>query len=220
MDRQALVGEMEQSRLVGVLRSKSPNEALATAQAAAEAGVKFVEITFTVPQALEVISTLAKRSHLHVGAGTVLSVEQAEAAIAAGAEFVVAPTVELSLVPVCHAANVACFPGAATPTEILSASRAQADLVKIFPADLLGGVEFVKQMSGPFPQVRFMVSGGVDLANLKGYVQAGVVGICLGSAMLARLLEQKGHEGTVSELSRYVELVKESNGKNPSREEV
>jgi 2-dehydro-3-deoxyphosphogluconate aldolase / (4S)-4-hydroxy-2-oxoglutarate aldolase len=170
----------------------------------AEAGVKFVEITFTVPQALDVISTLATRSDLCVGAGTVLSIEQAEAAIGAGAEFVVSPSLELSLVPVCHAANIACFLGAATPTEVLSAARAQADLVKIFPADLLGGVEFVKQMSGPFPEIQFMVSGGVNLANLKGYVQAGVVGICLGSSLLARLLANRSASKGVRDRVRRI----------------
>ena len=213
MDRKVLLGEMERSRLVAVVRSKSADEALATAEGAAEAGVKFVEITFTVPRAIELISTLAKRTDLYVGAGTVLSIEQAEAAIGAGAQFVVSPSLELSLVPVCHAANVPCFPGAATPTEVLSAARAQADLVKIFPADLLGGVEFVKQMAGPFPEIQFMVSGGVDLTNLRSYVQAGVVGICLGSSMLTQLLAQKGHGEMVRELSCYVELVNEARRK-------
>lgn len=210
MDRKAVLHELTQSRLVAVVRSKSPDEALAIARAAAVAGVKFVEITFTVPRAIEVISALTQENDLYVGAGTVLAVEQAEAAIGAGAKFVVAPSLELNLIPVCHAAGIACFPGAATPTEILSAARAGADLVKIFPADVLGGVEFVKQMSGPFPDIRFMVSGGVNLANLAEYVQAGVIGICLGSATLAQFLAEKGHKGMVGELSRYVQLVKET----------
>jgi 2-dehydro-3-deoxyphosphogluconate aldolase / (4S)-4-hydroxy-2-oxoglutarate aldolase len=119
-----------------------------------------------------------------VGAGTVLSKQDAKQAIEAGACFVVAPSLELDLIPLCHKAGVACFPGAATPTEILTAHRVGADLVKIFPADLLGGPYFIKQMQGPFPDVRFMVSGGVSLANVQEYVQTGVTGICLGSAYL------------------------------------
>jgi 2-dehydro-3-deoxyphosphogluconate aldolase/(4S)-4-hydroxy-2-oxoglutarate aldolase len=212
MNRKELVREMHRTRLVAVVRSRSADEASATARAAADAGVKFVEITFSVPGAVDVIARLAQQSGVHIGAGTVLSVEQAEAAIRAGAEFVVSPSLELNLVPVCHVAQVACFPGAATATEIVSAARAQADLVKIFPADLLGGVEFVRQMSGPFPAVRFMVSGGVNLANVKDYVQIGVTGVCLGSAYLAATLAQKGQGGLVAELREFVKLVAQAQG--------
>jgi 2-dehydro-3-deoxyphosphogluconate aldolase/(4S)-4-hydroxy-2-oxoglutarate aldolase len=115
---------------------------------------------------------------------------------------------ELDLIPICHEAAVACIPGAATPTEILTAARARADLVKIFPADTIGGPHFIRQMSGPFPEVRFVVSGGVSLTNVKEYVQAGVTGICLGSAYLAATLAQKGHGGLVNELQQFVNLIK------------
>jgi 2-dehydro-3-deoxyphosphogluconate aldolase / (4S)-4-hydroxy-2-oxoglutarate aldolase len=160
-----------------------------------------------VPSALDIIDSLATEGRLHVGAGTVLSNEQAEEAIGTGAQFIVAPSLELNLVPICHEASVACIPGAATPTEILAAARARADLVKIFPADTVGGPHFIRQMSGPFPEIRFMVSGGVSLSNVQEYVQAGVTGICLGSTYLASTLAQKGHQGLVSELRQFVKLV-------------
>jgi 2-dehydro-3-deoxyphosphogluconate aldolase/(4S)-4-hydroxy-2-oxoglutarate aldolase len=210
MDRNELLAEMHRSRLVAVIRSKTSDEALATATAAAEAGVKFVEITFSVPGALKVIESLAQRADLYVGAGTVLSPEQARSAIAAGARFVVAPSLELDLIPICHAAGVACFPGAATPTEIITAARASADLVKIFPADCLGGAYFIRQMAGPFPQIRFMVSGGVSLENLNDYVEAGVTGICLGSAYLATLLAREGRAGFIQEIARFTSNVNEA----------
>lgn len=210
MDRNELLGELHRGRLVAVIRSKTADEALTTAAAAADAGVKFVEITFSVPGALQVIEALAQRPEFHVGAGTVLSRDQARAAIAAGAEFVVAPSLELDLVPVCHDAGIACFPGAATPTEIITAARAGADLVKIFPADCLGGAYFIRQMSGPFPDIRFMVSGGVALDNVKDYVQAGVTGICLGSAYLSGLLARQGREGFVKEVARFTRSVSEA----------
>ena len=101
--------------------------------AAADGGIKFVEITFSVPGALDVIKELTRRGDIHVGAGTVLASQQAERAIGVGAEFIVSPSLELNLVGICHTANIACFPGAATPTEIIAAQRAHADLVKIFP---------------------------------------------------------------------------------------
>ena len=207
LDRVTLVNEMHQERLVAVVRSKTADEALALAQAAAEGGIKFFEITFSVPGAIDVIQELGRRRDFHVGAGTVLAPQQAERAIGAGAEFVVSPSLELNLIGLCHTANIACFPGAATPTEIIAAQRAHADLIKIFPADLAGGPYFIRQMQGPFPEARFMVSGGVSLKNVADYVQAGVTGICLGSAYLGGLLAGKGKKAFLKEMQQFVKLV-------------
>ncbi len=207
MDRTRLIPELHASRLVAVVRSKSGDDALALAQAAAEGGIKFVEITFSVPGALDVIKELAGRKDIHVGAGTVLAPQQAERAIGVGAKFVVSPSLELNLVGICHMANIACFLGAATATEIVAAQRARADLVKIFPADLVGGPYFIRQMRGPFPGVRFMVSGGVSLKNVTEYVGVGVTGICLGSAYLGNLLAEKGRKQFVKEMQKFVKRV-------------
>ncbi len=206
LDRISVLNELHQQRLVAVVRSKSADEALTLAHAAGESGIRFVEITFSVPGAVDVIKELA-RCGVHVGAGTVLAPQQAERAIDAGAEFVVSPSLELNLIGICHTANIACFPGAATPTEIIAAQRAHADLIKIFPADLAGGPYFIRQMQGPFPDARFMVSGGVNLKNVADYVSAGVTGICLGSAYLENLLGQKGKKAFVKEMQQFVKLV-------------
>jgi len=216
MDRNQLIAELHASRLVAVVRSPSADDALALANAAADGGITFVEITFSVPGALDVIKELTRRAAIHVGAGTVLSPQQAERAMGVGAEFIVSPSLELNLVGQCHSANIACFPGAATPTEIIAAQRAHADLVKIFPADLAGGPYFIRQMQGPFPDVRFMVSGGVSLKNIQDYVQAGVTGICLGSAYLGGLLAAKGKKAFVKEMQRFVNLVAQAQSKKPS----
>src|SRR6266850_98223 len=217
MDRTKLVSELYASRLVAVVRSKTADDALALAHAAAEGGIKFIEITFSVPGALDVIKELS-RKNLHVGAGTVLAPQQAERAIGVGAEFVVSPSLELNLIGICHTANIACFPGAATPTEIIAAQRAHADLVKIFPADLVGGAYFIRQMQGPFPDARFMVSGGVSLKNVAEYVEIGVTGICLGSAYLGNLLAGKGKKEFVKEMQRFVKSVATAQEKKtPSR---
>ena len=213
MDRTKLVSELYASRLVAVVRSKSGDEALALARAAADGGIKFVEITFSVPGALDVIKELAARKDIHVGAGTVLAPQQAERAIGVGAEFIVSPSLELNLIGICHMADVACFPGAATATEIVAAQRAHADLVKIFPADLAGGPYFIRQMRAPFPDVRFMVSGGVSLKNVAEYVRVGVTGICLGSAYLGNLLMEKGKKNFVKEMQKFVRLVAQAQGK-------
>ena len=207
MARAELIRELHDSRLVAVLRSKTAEEAMVTAKSAASAGVKFIEVTLSVPGALAVIETLVRERTVHVGAGTVLSKKQAEAAITVGAQFVVSPSSELDLISICHEADVACYPGAATPTEIYTAARAGADLVKIFPADCLGGPNFIRQMTGPFPEVRFMVSGGVSLTNVKEYVHAGVTGICLGSAFLVNVLAEQGERGLVNEVKEFVKFV-------------
>jgi 2-dehydro-3-deoxyphosphogluconate aldolase/(4S)-4-hydroxy-2-oxoglutarate aldolase len=213
VDRTQLITELYASRLVAVVRSKRAEEALELARAAADGGIKFIEITFSVPGALDVINALSKRNDLHVGAGTVLAPQQAERAMGVGAQFIVSPSLELNLIGICHTANIACFPGAATPTEIIAASRTHADLVKIFPADLLGGPDFIRQMQGPFPDIRFMVSGGVSLKNVTDYVEAGVTGICLGSAYLGQLLAEKGRKRFVKEMQQFVNLVAKAKGK-------
>jgi 2-dehydro-3-deoxyphosphogluconate aldolase/(4S)-4-hydroxy-2-oxoglutarate aldolase len=216
MDRIKLISELYASRLVAVVRSKTAGDALELARAAADGGIKFIEITFSVPGALDVMKQLAGRKDLHVGAGTVLSPQDAERAIGAGVEFVVSPSLELNLIDICHNANIACFPGAATPTEIIAAARAHADFVKIFPADLLGGAYFIRQMQGPFPDVRFMVSGGVSLKNVTDYVEAGVAGICLGSAYLGTLLVGRGKNRFVKEMQQFVKRVAKAQDKRTS----
>lgn len=215
MDKLEVIREMERYRLVAVLRSKSSEEALATVRGVTEAGVRFVEITLSVPGALGLIKELSKQNGFYVGAGTVLAAQDAKQAIASGARFVVSPTLELDLIPVCRDAGVVCVSGAATPTEILTAIRAQADMVKIFPADCVGGPHFVRQMVSPLPKVRYMVSGGVNRSNVKEYVEIGVTGLALGSAFLADLLLKQGHSGLVNEVHRFVKLVDEA-GKNSS----
>ena len=216
LDRVALVNELHQERLVAVVRSKTAEAAVALAQAAREGGIKFIEITLSVPGAQDVIKELARRRDLHVGAGTVLAPQQAERAIGAGAEFIVSPSLELNLIGLCHTDNLACFPGAATPTEIIAAQRAHADLIKIFPADLSGGPYFIRQMQGPFPEARFMVSGGVSLKNVAEYVQAGVTGICLGSAYLENLLASKGKKTFIREMHEFVKLVTKAQQTEPA----
>ena len=212
MDRKKLIAEMHRRRLVAVVRAKTADEAVETAEAVAEGGIRFVEITFSVPGAVEVIEQLAKRSGLHVGGGTVLSLGDADRAIQAGAEFIVSPTLELNLIPICHDAKVACVSGAATPSEMLTAKRAGADLVKIFPADTVGGVHFVRQVLAPIPDIRLMVSGGVDENNIADYAALGVTGICLGSAGLRAELMNNGRGGLAAHARKFAKLVESAVG--------
>ena len=212
MTKTELMTAMQARRLVAVIRSRTAEEALATARAVGEAGVRFVEVTFSVPRAAEVIRTLAGEGEVFVGAGTVLSEEQARTGIEAGARFIVSPSLELDLVPLCREAGVASIPAGATPTEVVQALRAGADLVKIFPADCVGGPHFIRQMLGPFPDARFMVSGGVNKDNVAEYATLGVTGIVLGSAFLADVLAREGHAGLVARAREFVTLVDDALG--------
>jgi 2-dehydro-3-deoxyphosphogluconate aldolase / (4S)-4-hydroxy-2-oxoglutarate aldolase len=211
MGRTELIAEMHRHRLVAVVRAKSAAEALETAEAVADGGIKFVEITFSVPGAVGVIAELARRSDLCIGGGTVLCPDEAQQAITAGAQFIVSPTLELNLVPICRGADVACVSGAATPSEIISAVRAGADLVKIFPADCVGGPTFVRQILAPFPNVRLMVSGGVDENNVGEYAALGVTGICLGSAGLRDHLLKGGRDELAKHARNFVQLIQRKN---------
>lgn len=207
MTKTEMMAAMQAHRLVAVIRSRTAEEALVTARAVAEAGVRFVEVTFSVPGAAEVIRTLAAEGQAYVGAGTVLSGDQARTGIEAGARFIVSPSLELDLVPLCREAGVASIPAGATPTEVVRALRSGADLVKIFPADCVGGPHFIRQMLGPFPDARFMVSGGVDRTNVSEYTALGVSGIVLGSAFLADVLAREGRDGLVAAAREFVGLV-------------
>jgi 2-dehydro-3-deoxyphosphogluconate aldolase/(4S)-4-hydroxy-2-oxoglutarate aldolase len=173
------VQRMTDAGVVAVVRAPDPGGLVEVVQALADGGVTVAEVTFTVPDAPAVISA-AKRQlgdRVLLGAGTVLDAETARTAILAGAEFVVAPTLNVDVIRLCKRYAVPVLPGAYTPTEILTAWEAGADVVKVFPADALGPAYF-RALRGPLPQVRLMPTGGVDLATAADFLRAGAA--CLG----------------------------------------
>ena len=153
MDRTNLIAELHASRLVAVVRSKSAGRSARSGKCRRGRRYQICRDHFQRSGRAGCHQRTGAAPRLHVGAGTVLAPQQAERAIGAGAEFVVSPSLELNLIGLCHTANIACFPGAATATEIIAAQRAHADLIKIFPADFAGGPYFIRQMQGPFPEV-------------------------------------------------------------------
>src|SRR5918912_1989950 len=165
--------------IVAVVRSPDSHLLVEVARALADGGVTVVEITMTVPDALDVLrqvrQALGDRGLL--GAGTVLDAETARAVLLAGAEYIVAPTVNLDVIRLCQRYDKLVMPGAFTPTEILTAWEAGADIVKVFPADVVGPA-FCKAMRDPLPQIRLMPTGGVDLTTAADYLKAGAC--CLG----------------------------------------
>jgi len=158
--QKTLLKGMIHRKLIAVIRTKTPEQALASAEALAAGGITSLEIAFTVPEAAQVIKTLAGRAGLTVGAGTVLDREHAEVALLAEARFLVCPVGDVSLVPLCQEAGAVSVIGALTPTEILAAHRGGADMVKIFPLKALGGSQFLRAVCGVLPPVPLMVGGG------------------------------------------------------------
>src|SRR5205085_1044303 len=165
--------------IVAVVRSPDSQQLVEVARALADGGVSVVEITMTVPDALDVLRQVRRAlgDRLLLGAGTILDPETARAALLAGAEYLVAPTLNRDVIRLGQRYDKLVMPGAFTPTEILSAWEAGADVVKVFPAEVLGPAYF-KAMRGPLPQVRLMPTGGVDLTTAAEFLKAGAC--CLG----------------------------------------
>src|SRR5471032_716741 len=165
--------------LVAVVRSQDSQQLVEVVRALADGGITVAEITMTVPGALDVIkqARAALGDRVLLGAGTILDPETARAAILAGAEYIVAPTLNVEVIRMCQRYDKLVMPGAFTPTEILAAWEAGADIVKVFPADVVGPA-FFKALRGPLPQIRVMPTGGVDLKAGTAFLQAGAC--CLG----------------------------------------
>jgi len=171
--------------LVAVVRAPDTSHLVEVIAALAEGGVGVAEVTFTVPGALDVLKAAKAQlgDRVLLGAGTVLDPETARAALLAGAEFIVSPTLNFDVIRLCKRYDKLVFPGAFTPTEILAAWEAGADVVKVFPADVLGPPYF-KAMRGPLPQIRLMPTGGVDLNTAGEFLRAGACCLGVGSQLV------------------------------------
>jgi 2-dehydro-3-deoxyphosphogluconate aldolase / (4S)-4-hydroxy-2-oxoglutarate aldolase len=182
---QSVTAAIEQSGIVAVIRMKDPAKVQAVVDAIAEGGVRAIEVTMTVPGAVGLIASLAPRmpAGFLLGAGTVIDPETARQVIDAGAQFIVSPIFRRSLIDACHERNVPVTPGCFTPTEILEAWDAGADIVKVFPATALGP-GYIKDVRAPLPQVKLMPTGGVTVENAGEWIKAGAVAVGVGSALL------------------------------------
>jgi 2-dehydro-3-deoxyphosphogluconate aldolase/(4S)-4-hydroxy-2-oxoglutarate aldolase len=183
--RQAVVAAVEEAGVVAVIRLREPEKLRAVIKAIARGGVRALEVTMTVPGAVALIRGLAPTlpEGFILGAGTVLDADTAERVIEAGAQFVVSPVFRRSIIEVCHRHDVPVMPGCFTPTEILDAWDAGADIVKIFPATALGPT-FFRDVRGPLPHVKLMPTGGVTIENAGSWIRAGAVAIGVGTALL------------------------------------
>jgi 2-dehydro-3-deoxyphosphogluconate aldolase/(4S)-4-hydroxy-2-oxoglutarate aldolase len=205
-----VLGKIVASGLVAVIRAESHDQAERIAEACAQGGVAALEITYTVPGATSVIEHLAKKfsAHILLGAGTVLDPETARIAILGGAQFVVSPSVNPNTARLCNRYQVPYLPGAATIGEVVEAMECGADIVKIFPGEILGPA-FVKAVKGPLPQASLMPTGGVTLDNVAEWIKAGSVAVGVGGNLTAGA--KTGDFATITRLAQqFVEKIKEA----------
>ena len=213
MNKQQIVEQIETLGLVPVVRAASADEAMRVIDAIKEGGVSVLEITMTVPGAVKVIEEVAARygEEATVGAGTVLDPETARACILAGAQFVVSPALNLETIALCRRYSVAVMPGALTPTEVVTAWQAGADLVKIFPCGSMGGASYIKNLKGPLPHIKFIPTGGVSLKTAADFIKAGSSALGVGTDLVDVKAIRAGDARVVTERARqFTEIIREA----------
>ena len=211
MDRHESLQRVLDRGIVSIIRAPSGELLADVARALYEGGVDIIEVTFTVPGAIDILKLVKKDlgDRILLGAGSVLDCETARAAMLAGAEFIVSPIVNTDVIRMCNRYGKAVMPGAFTPTEVHTAWEAGADVVKVFPANI-GGPGHLKALHGPLPQVRLMPTGGVNLETMKSFFDAGACAVGLGSSLVTKRAVADGDMDAIRDLaSKYVKLVKD-----------
>jgi 2-dehydro-3-deoxyphosphogluconate aldolase / (4S)-4-hydroxy-2-oxoglutarate aldolase len=211
MTKAGILQRIRDIGIIPVVRAASADEAIQVVDAIRAGGVSLLEITMTVPGAVQVIETLTKQfgDEAIVGAGTVLDPQTAGACIEAGARFIVSPALNLETIAFCREHDVAVMPGALTPTEIVTAWNAGADFVKVFPCGAMGGANYIKSLKAPLPQIELVPTGGVTLTTAASFIQAGAAAIGVGADLVDVKEIRAGQAHKVTETARaYVEAVR------------
>ena len=213
MEKVWVLKRIEEVGIVPVVRASSTEEAISIADLIREGGIPILEITMTVPGAISAIAELSKRygDEVLVGAGTVLDPETARSCIAAGAQFIVSPALNIQTIELCKLQRIAIFPGALTPTEVVAAWDAGADAVKVFPCSAMGGASYLRALKAPLPDIKLVPTGGVSLATAKDFIAAGAWTLGVG-ADLVNLKAIKSADGAsiVTAARNYVTAVREA----------
>lgn len=185
MKKAEVISAIEQERFIAILRTNNTKEAIEKGSAVYEEGGKLIEVTFTVPNPEEAIIALKEIcSNAYIGAGTVTNIEMCKKALEAGAEFIVSPNFDPQVAKLCAEKEILYIPGVMTPTEIVNAFESGHSILKLFPGEILGPM-FVRAMRGPFPSVKFVVTGGVSLENLDEWFREGVLAVGMGGSLVS-----------------------------------
>lgn len=207
-----IIQQIESTGVVAIIRAKDSDQLIEVVNALREGGVTCIEVTMTTPNALEVIkeARIACGDSAAIGVGTVLDSETARAAILAGAQFVVAPILDLPTVETCRRYGVPVMPGALTPTEIVRAWQAGADFVKVFPTSTLGAT-YIKDLRGPLPQIRLLPTGGVTLDTVADFIKAGCSAVGVGGALVSsQALKNRDFAAIRKTAAEFLERVKKA----------
>jgi 2-dehydro-3-deoxyphosphogluconate aldolase/(4S)-4-hydroxy-2-oxoglutarate aldolase len=212
MTREEIRARIEEIGIIPAVRLYSSDDAMFAAEAVCEGGIPIVEVTMTVPGAVEVIRQL---THQHpgvlVGAGTVFLVETARRCLDAGAGFLTTPGLDFEIVNFALGRGVVVLPGALTPTEVMAASKAGADFVKVFPCAANGGPSYMRALKGPFPHIPLIASGGVNQTNAIDFIRAGAVALGIGHDLIHQDAIQRRERGWITELARrYTKMVSDA----------
>jgi len=213
MDKRNVLERIHSVGVIPVVRAASADEAIAVAEVIGEGGIPILEITMTVPGAVDVIDELSKRygDDVLVGAGTVLDQEAAHACIEAGAQFMVSPALNLQTIEMCKEHSIAVFPGTLTPTEVVTAWQAGADAVKVFPCSAVGGPKYLRALKAPLPQIKLIPTGGVSLSTAKDFIAAGAWALGVGADLVNTEAIRSGERESVIAVARsYVAAVREA----------
>ena len=210
MDKASKLNLIRASGVIAIMRAQSSEQLMAAAEAIKQGGVEVIEVTMTTPGALNVISEASKRfgDEVLFGVGSVLDAETARAAILAGADFIVAPTLKLETIALCNRYSIPVMPGCATPTEALTAWEAGADMVKLFPASF-GGPDLIKALLAPLPQLEIVPVGGVNLDTAAEFVRKGAAALGVGSSLINQKLLDMGDMAELTHRAEaFIEQVK------------
>lgn len=203
--RERSLERIREVRLIPIVRAPSSEDAAAAAGAILRGGIGIAEITMTVPRALRVLEQITEQSGRDVllGAGTILDAETCRAAILAGAEFIVTPSLDVRVVEMARRYGKPCFPGALTPTEVVAAWQAGADMVKIFPCGPVGGPQYIKALKGPLPHIEMVPTGGVSLETAAAFIKAGAAAVAVGSELVDLKAIRDGKPEVIVERAKH-----------------
>ena len=213
MNKADVLQRIRDTGLIPVVRAESADQAMLAVEAIKLGGVDVLEVTMTVPGAIGVIEKLAATygSEAVIGAGTVLDPVTARACVEAGAQFIVSPALNEDTIAFCQGQNIAVFPGALTPTEVVRAWNAGADAVKVFPAGAVGGASYLKALKAPLPQIELVPTGGVSLKTAADFIKAGAMALGVGADLVDPKALRDGNESLITERARqFLEIVREA----------
>ena len=212
MSKESVRGRIEQVGIIPAIRFSSKEDAWFAVEAIAESGIPIVEVTMTIPGAVDMIRDLVRKDpDLIVGAGTVDDVECARRCLDAGAQFLTSPGVDASVVEFAVQQGVVVFPGVMTPSEVMAAWKAGADFVKVFPCSMLGGAGYIKTLKSPFPNVPLIAAGGVTQQTTVDFIQAGAVAVGVGRDLIYPEAVRRRDRNWILELGRrFVQIVSDA----------